>query len=174
MIITTINEVPHHLPTVAQWYYEEWGKYTGMPLEEEVARQEKFLHTDDSLPLMLIALEADQIAGATQLKFYEMPQYPDYEHWIGGVYVDTPFRGKGFASQLVKEACRIAGTFSVPALYLQTQNMSGGLYRKLGWETIHQTISHGLDTLVMIKRLFEIGNRKSEVGNRKSEVGGRK
>jgi GNAT superfamily N-acetyltransferase len=162
MVITTLTEHPHHLPTIAEWYYEEWGRYTGMSLEDEVNRQQKYLHSD-RLPLMLIAIEGDQIAGATQLKFYEMGQYPDYEHWIGGVYVDTPFRNKGLASKLVREAYRIAGTFGVPALYLQTQNMTGGLYRKLGWEPIHETVSHGLDTLVMVKRLTADGSLPSSI-----------
>ncbi len=156
MIITTLAEAPHHVPTIAKWYYEEWGKYTGMTLEEEVTRQKGYLNAG-ALPMLLVALDGERLAGATQLKFYEMPQYPDYEHWIGGVYVDAPFRGKGLASRLVQEAYRIAGSYGVPALYLQTQNMTGGLYRKLGWEPIHKTISHGLDTLVMVNRLTADG-----------------
>jgi len=157
MTITTLTEAPHHVPTIAKWYYEEWGKDQGLTFEEEVTRQEVYLHPDGGLPMMLIATEGNQLAGATQLKFYEMPQYPDYEYWIGGVYVDAPFRGKGLASRLVQEAYRMAGSYDVPALYLQTQNMTGGLYRKLGWEPIHQTISHGLDTLVMVNRLTADG-----------------
>jgi hypothetical protein len=50
MIITTITEAPQHLPTIARWYYEEWGMYTGMTPEKELARQEKYLHPDDSYP----------------------------------------------------------------------------------------------------------------------------
>lgn len=74
---------------------------------------------------------------------------------LGGVYVPVEHRGKGIASQLIRQAHRIAHTLGVPTLFLQTENLEGGLYASLGWVAVAQAKNRGLDVLVMEKALDE-------------------
>ena len=93
--------------------------------------------------------------GVAQLKFHEMDIYPEKEHWLGGVYVPVEHRGKGIGTQLIRQALRIACTLGVPTLFLQTEELGGGLYASLGWVPVARANNRGLDVLVMEKTLDE-------------------
>ena len=141
------------LPTVANWYFEEWGDLLkDQNPEEGIERLRAYLNKD-SIPLMLVAIENGNPVGVAQLKYREMTIYPEKEHWLGGVYVSSKSRGKGIAKQVVQGIIDIAKTLNVETLYLQTENLNGGLYRKMGWTPIEQINYNGVDVLVMKKKL---------------------
>lgn len=148
MEFTFLAAEPQHLPLIAHWYVREWGHLSGMTDEQEMEKLHKYLHTD-RIPLIILAKAEGKIVGAAQLKYYEMDIYPDREHWLGGVYVDAPYRGRGIGRQLVEQALAVAKKLSVPRLYLQTEDHSGGLYGRLGWQPLEQVCYKGVDVLVM-------------------------
>jgi GNAT superfamily N-acetyltransferase len=82
-----------------------------------------------------------------------MDIYPEKEHWLGGVFVSSEYRGKKIASKIVIKLLSIAESLNVKSLYLQTENLNGGLYSLLGWQPLEQVNYHGVDVLVMEKRL---------------------
>ncbi|MFT7606812.1 MAG: GNAT superfamily N-acetyltransferase, partial [Saprospiraceae bacterium] len=84
-----------------------------------------------------------------QLKYHEMSIYPDKENWLGGVYVSKNYRGKGIARQIIQKLIVIAGNLNIKKLYLQTENLDGGLYQRMGWKPIEQVNYHNIDVLVM-------------------------
>ena len=98
---------------------------------------------------MLLAIEDGELLAVTQLKFREMTIYPEKTHWLGGVYVSKPHRGKGIAKLIVNETIKMAKKLDVKTLYLQTENLNGGLYRQLGWQPIEQVNYNEVDVLVM-------------------------
>src|SRR5687768_11519686 len=103
----------HHLPQLAQWYFDEWGDLTQATSVQTVeSRLQEYLNSD-KIPLIIIATNAGELAGAVQLKFREMTIYPDKEHWIGGVYVAEKFRGNKLATILVDKAIGLAREMGV-------------------------------------------------------------
>jgi GNAT superfamily N-acetyltransferase len=153
MTIKYLADYELFIPIIAQWYIDEWGSYLGhTSLEEEAEKLKVYLHRN-RLPLMVIALEYREIIGVAQLKFYEMEIFPDKKHWLGGVYVAPSHRGRGVARQLVEACITKAKTLEVETLYLQTEDRSGGLYRRLGWEPLEEVNYKGSDVLVMKKDL---------------------
>jgi len=104
-------------------------------------------------PLIKLAFLNGNLIGAAELKFHEMDIYPQYKDWIGGVYVSAEERGHGIGSLLVKEVISEAQKVSVKKLYLQTDNLDGGLYCKFGFKPIEQVNYKGNQVLVMCKLL---------------------
>jgi len=146
------------IATIAGWYFAEWGHLTKLSVEAVAAKMRDALNRD-KIPLLVLAVEDNEILGVAELKYREMPIYPDKEHWIGGVFVPPAHRGKGIASRLANRLVDIADSLGVRTLHLQTERLDGGLYARLGWAASEQVNYRGLDVLVMEKRLSDQGHR---------------
>ncbi len=144
---------PQHLAKLAQWYFDEWGELTQAASVQTVeARLQEYLNAD-KIPLIIVAENNGELAGAVQLKFREMTIFPDKEHWLGGVYVAEKFRGNKVAARLVGQAITLASQMHVKTLYLQTIRLDGGLYRRLGFKAIDKVIYRDLEVLVMVNNI---------------------
>lgn len=140
---------PDAIPVVAKWYFNQWGYLSEVhSIEKMTEILQGYLHRD-KIPLILLAVENDQILGAVQLKYYEMDIYPNKEHWLGGVFVPKKYRGKNIARKLILKAIEVAKSQDVNTLFLQTEKMDGGLYKKLGWEAVEEVIYRNKLVLVM-------------------------
>ena len=82
--------------------------------------------------IIVLAVEGAEILGAAQLKYREMDIYPEKEHWLGGVYVSKKHRGSKVAENVIGKVVSVAKQLNVDKLYLQTEDLRGGLYRRLG------------------------------------------
>ncbi|MDZ7718823.1 MAG: GNAT family N-acetyltransferase [Balneolaceae bacterium] len=148
-----LADYPEALPIVAKWYYEQWGRQHGI---DSVKRSEEILSdyfNRNTMPLLILALEKDEILGAIQLKFYEMDIYPNREHWLGGVFVPEKHRGRKIARKLILHAMKIAKSHEVDILFLQTEKLDGGLYKRLGWKPVEKATYRGKEVLIMKKKL---------------------
>lgn len=138
---------------LAKWYFEQWGDIIEEgSLELFNQKLDDYLNRD-CIPLVILAVDAGNVIGAAQLKYHEMSIFPKRAHWLGGVYVIPPARGKHVASALVNQAESIAHGLGVSQLYLQTEALDGGLYAGLGWQGIEKVNYRGVDVLVMSKAL---------------------
>jgi len=155
MNIDYLANQPEYLPTLARWYYDEWAYLNeNTSLESLIAVLEGYLNTDE-LPLLVLAYEQKTLLGAAQLKFREMSIYPDKEHWLGGVYVAPDYRNNGIAEKVIKQVYRSAQQFGVRTLHLQTADLTGGLYKRMGWKPI-ETVNNGhFDVLVMERAVVD-------------------
>ena len=126
--------------------------YKDKTLAKEIEKLQSYLNKD-KIPLILLAIDNDEILGVAQLKYHEMSIYPDKTHWLGGVYVSKKHRGKGIAEQIILEIIAKAKELNVRKLYFQTENLSGGLYRRMGWMPIEKVVYHGVNVLVMEKNI---------------------
>ena len=144
-----LSECPEAAPTVARWYFDEWGPLIdGETYEKSLAGLQAYMR-DGQMPVLVVATDHGVALGAAQLKFHEMAEaYPDLEHWLGGVYVAKAHRGKGIATKLVKRIIEIAPQHGVTRLYLQTLALDGGLYARLGWKPLEQ--HHGPQHVVLV------------------------
>lgn len=153
MQLLLLSERPESIAKIAKWYSDEWGYIgEGRSTAELEKKLSEYLN-DDKLPLIMLALENEKLIGAAQLRFHEMDIYPEREHWLGGAYVESAYRGQGVAERLIKAIIDKASSLKVANINLQTENMAGGLYSKLGWQAVEQVTYHGIKVLVMEKSI---------------------
>lgn len=143
----------HWLPTLANWYVQEWGQCKDAAETQKEIQNLQAYCNKNKVPLILVAFENDTLLGAVQLKMHEMTIYPNYPYWVGGVYVGKQHRKRGIAKLLVLEAIDKARELHIDKLYLQTENLSGGIYKELGWSPIEEVNYNGEDVVVMQKAI---------------------
>ncbi|MBC3767081.1 GNAT family N-acetyltransferase [Neptunicella marina] len=149
MEFVLLADAPAALGKVAGWYYNKWGrKHKDVSLQNIAA---KLTRSDnrEQVPLLMLVRHLGQIVAAGELKWREMPQFEQYPVWMGGIYVDKHWRGLGIASHLVAALIEKAKTLGITELYLQTEDLSGGIYAKSGFKPIHQLESNGKQVVVM-------------------------
>lgn len=153
MELEFLADNPEAIPVLARWYFDEWGHIgKGRTLGEFTEGLHAYLNTDE-IPLIVLAVEGTEVLGAAQLKYREMAIYPEKEHWLGGVYVARQHRGKRVAEKIVNKTISVADKLGVEKLYLQTENPSGGLYSRLGWQPLERVCYRGIDVLVMQRQI---------------------
>jgi len=144
---------PDAVPMIARWYFDMWGhKSPDNSVEITRQRLESTLYRD-RLPLRVVAVEDREVIGAATLKLREMDIFPDREHWLGDVFVSPAARGRGVGSQLVRHLIGRAASLHIHTLHLQTVQLNGGLYAKLGWTPLEQVDYRGTRVLVMAREL---------------------
>jgi len=144
-----LADLPSAIPLVARWYYEEWGRDLPDNSAEICAAWLAPQVNRERAPLHLIALDGRTVLGTAALKLREMVEFPDREHWLGGVFVAAEHRGRGVAAQLTRFALECAPRIGVRELFLQTDRLDGGLYARAGFEPIERVPSEHGEVLVM-------------------------
>ena len=153
MIIDYLANRTEYIPTLAQWYFDEWGYLQQDATVTSISSKlQAYLHTD-RVPLVILAIEQNTLAGAAQLKFTEMSIYPEKEHWLGGVYVSPDSRNRGIARLIIEHVVAIARNLGVHTLHLQTRDPTGGLYKRLGWQPVESVNYNNVDVLVMERQV---------------------
>jgi GNAT superfamily N-acetyltransferase len=104
-------------------------------------------------PLHLVAVDGPAVLGTATIKLREMAQFPEREHWLGGVFVAPDFRTRGVARALSRHALELGPSLGIAELYLQTDRLDGGLYRTVGFEALERVQNEGHEVLVMRKNL---------------------
>jgi GNAT superfamily N-acetyltransferase len=150
-----LADQPELVPQIIRWWHTVWTDRMGSDfssLEQQLA--DSLSKTE--FPIHIIAsIDAVPVAVAA-LKRQELVElFPDKQYWLGSVYVDENWRGRKLGSQITAHAIELAREKGLPHLYLQTQNLSGGLYTKLGWQAIEQLSVRGDPTLLMVLTLSE-------------------
>lgn len=153
MTLALLADHPEAAGRIARWYFDEWGRATPGRTLEQVRSEVAAAVNRDGPPLIVLARKNGAVIGAAGLKIREMDLYPDHVFWLGGVYVDAPERGRGVASALVEDVLRRARKAGIERMYLQTERLDGGLYRRLGFQPVEQAHYKGREVLVMTTRL---------------------
>lgn len=144
-----LEDRPEAIQQIAEWHFRQWGwKVPGETVDSVRTKLQGYLNRH-CIPLAVLAITNDEIVGTASLKYREMDIYPDKEHWLGGVFVSAEHRGKGVATRLVSKSLEMARALGVKVLHLQTEQMDGGLYAKLGWKPLEQIQYKGQQVLVM-------------------------
>jgi len=150
MELVLLADDPSASDIVAKWYFDEWCRDSGRYSEAEVRKKVSASVNKNKAPLLVLAKDNEDLVGAAELKIREMEIYPEYEFWLGGVFVHQSARGKGVASALVEEVLFIARNVGIKKLYLQTEGLTGGLYLKHGFKPVEEADSKGIRVLVMV------------------------
>ena len=140
---------------VARWYVREWGE-PGEDPAAAIGRVEAELLDGlegDGLPSTWLAVSDGRTIGAAQLKRREVPALHGLEHWLGGVWVEPAFRGRGTARLLIGRCVDEARARGVDALHLQTEARNAALYERLGWTAARLPSGKTHERPVMVRRL---------------------
>jgi len=152
MDISLLADKPEASGIIAQWYYDEWLSNVSDITVERVHEQVSKTGNRGKVPLTVIALKNEEFIGAVQLKLYENKCYPEYQHWLGGMYVKPQYRGQGISSVLIKQALIHALQVNVACLYLQCESHNIGLYQKHGFKFLHEG-KHRMPVSIMMLEL---------------------
>lgn len=153
MKVELLADHPGLVETIGRWYWDEWGEVAGESLEDSIERTRTFMSREG--PPMIVLARDDQNGddgewlGAAQLKVREMSICPQFECWLGGVYVPESARGRGVGARLVDAVLSQARTVGIERLYLQTERLDGGMYRRHGFEPVEETVYNDVRVLVM-------------------------
>lgn len=141
---------PNETRTVINWWNTVWSDRLGPDLDGVEQQLVRSLSKTE-LPVHLLAYLDEVPVGTAALKHQEMESlYPDCYYWLGSVFVDPRYRGSKVASELTMQIVRLAKGRGLPHLYLQTANLSGGLYASLGWKPVERFFYNDEETLLML------------------------
>ena len=139
--IVHLVEAPETVPTLAQWFVEEWAPYYG-PDGPGVAEDDLLACCNrDEIPIALVVIDAESnVVGTAALKSESVGSEPGQGPWLAAFLVGRQHRGKGVGTMLVaaieKEACRLG----FQTIYTST-DAAEGIYRRRGWQALNQVSS---------------------------------
>jgi N-acetylglutamate synthase-like GNAT family acetyltransferase len=144
---------PQDVPLVIDWWRTVWADRMGSDLE--LARDQlRSSLSKTELPIHILATLDGVPVGTAALKQHELAEvFPDYHYWLGSVFVEERVRDSQIASQMSLHIVEMAKRLRLPHLYLQTISLSGGLYSKLGWESVTEFTHKHEHALLMLRTL---------------------
>lgn len=142
---------------IAKWYLDEWGHT--MPEVHKSSLIEKVLLgiNRDKFPMTILAHSKPNLVGVAELKYRKLEQYPDWHHWLDGVYVPMEYRGKGISAKLILEAITRAKKLNIPALYLRCEDHNIALYEKFGFVPLKKEKDKEVNKTVMGLMFHKVG-----------------
>lgn len=147
---------PDLVETIGRWYWDEWGQVAGESPEASIERTRTFM-SPEGPPMIVLAMDGSECLGAAQLKVREMSIYPEFEFWLGGVYVPESARGRGVGARLVDAVMSQARAVGIERLYLQTERLDGGMYQRHGFVPVEETVYNDVRVLVMTAPVADPG-----------------
>lgn len=140
---------PELVPQVISWWHTVWADRMGsdfdsleQQLTDSLSKTEYPIHviaSVDAVPVAVAALKRQELVEL----------FPHKQYWLGSVYVDGDYRKRKLGSKITARIVALAQEMGLPHLYLQTQNLGGGLYKGLGWRAVEQFSDWGEETLLM-------------------------
>ena len=152
--IEYLADYPDLVPLLAGWFFREWG---GGPPHDTLERFEEQILTRmnrDQPPFTLVAFKDDKAVGTAALRIQEMKTHPQYQHWLGSVYVKENWRRMGIGSALVKAVIEEAEQFGIQDLYLYTRGKES-FYARWGWQAIERPMYRGRTVTIMKRSILD-------------------
>lgn len=144
---------PEDVPMVIDWWRTVWADRMGNDIELATDQLRSSLSKAD-LPIHILATLDGIPVGTAALKQHELAEvFPDYHYWLGSVFVKEGVRDGQIASQMSLHIVEMAKQLHLPHLYLQTIKQGGGLYSKLGWESVTEFTHMNEQALLMLRIL---------------------
>ena len=103
---------------------------------------------DNDLLLAWLAVDGGRLLGSAALKRHDIAALPQYEYWLGDVFVLPEARGRGVGRHLMEHALIEAQRLGLPELYLYTPDVQA-VYAKYGWREIDTRPHNGETVSVM-------------------------
>ncbi len=140
------------IPTLSQWFYDEWAY---LHPERTLADVERLMNEKaniNRIPVALVAFEGKELLGTVSLKIHDMDTRLDLTPWLAGLYVSASKRRQGIGAMLVSAIEKKAHELGIEKLYLYTPE-SEAFYARLGWQVNERIQYHGYPVSLMYKLL---------------------
>lgn len=150
IIISSLEEHPNECGIVADWILSEWGKLPILDYFEAIANSKGWAH---SFPHSLVAHAKGSIVGTVSILLDDLETRPEFNPWLGCLYVHPEWRRRGIGTSLLTAAEKLATIrWRISDLYLFTENQTA-LYAKHGWKIVETDHYRKREITIMIKRL---------------------
>lgn len=154
--IKYLADVPQHVPVLAQWTYEAWGKYDpSLSLENATdSLKEKSLNRD-KIPLTFVALSDNKPVGMVSLKPKIVVEgYSDRDLWLGSYWVIDEYRDQGIGTQLLEKVYAKAHDLGFKKISLFASDPKApAWYAQHGWREFAKDTYQG-HPVVLMERLL--------------------
>lgn len=143
------------IPTIAQWFYDEWRDfYLSLTVNDIIERLEQRTNTD-AFPLALVAVENDKVIGTVSIKQYDMDTRMNYSPWLASLYVEKAHRHKGASVKLIDAGLDKAIHLGIKAIYLYTIiPQHKAFYISRGWKFVEITEYRKRTATILLKHLL--------------------
>ena len=132
MMIASLADHADAIPTIAEWYIDEWEPYYGPggPGDAEADLASRCCR--DVIPAGLVAMDGKQVVGVVAL---DLDAVTNLAPSIVGLLVRRDRRGQGIAIALIGAAENLAKKLGYSSLYLST-TVLGELLLRRGWSQL--------------------------------------
>lgn len=140
------------LNTITTWMYSWWGMAEGYSLEA-IQCYVKHGFQESRLPQTYGMFLGDKLIGTYQFRMDDLFVRPDIYPWLANVYIDEPYRNKGYGKVLLESIKSNAKQYlDFDEIFLFTKHI--GLYENYSWEFVSE-----IDTCLKgerIQRLYKL------------------
>jgi len=145
MQVSLLADQPKVVETIAEWYFDEWGHKDPATSVETIQAKVLLGINRDAVPVAFYITFEEEVIGAGEIKYRELPEYPDYKYWLDGIFVPAEHRGKGISTRLIEFAKDKAAALNIPILYLSCEEHNVALYERRGFKVVR----HNKDRFIM-------------------------
>jgi GNAT superfamily N-acetyltransferase len=143
----------HLIQTVAQWYFDVWGKYSeNTSIESAKARLADRLNIDKP-DICFLRFDGDcnnELIGTFSLTQKDIPNNENFSPCLSHLFVIEKYRRQKIGKALVNYAKQQAKNFGFEKMYLYTTDKTVHLwYKKLGWRIIKEDVIGKFDIKIM-------------------------
>jgi GNAT superfamily N-acetyltransferase len=149
--IVAVSDRPELAPVVASWLVNEFG-YPGSHTPDEMTAL--ILSPPRGPEESFVLFEQDRPVGTASLSHDDLATRRDLTPWLAGVFVEPSYRGRGYATALVRHVEAFALAESVRSLWLYTW-IAEPLYAHLGWLRVGLETERGMEVVLMSRRLTD-------------------
>jgi predicted N-acetyltransferase YhbS len=130
--IQYLSDYPEYIKNVSRWLYDEFIHKDNKDLEYEKFNSFFQNNSKTEFPIRLIVISDENCVGTATITENDFPKRQNYTPWLGGLYVDIPYRNTGIGQKLIEFVKRAVKDLGYAELYLVTEN-AGQYYKKIGW-----------------------------------------
>lgn len=122
-------------PILAQWFRTQWPAYYAERTPATIAQDFYAEANRRGLPVRLVALVDEALAGTIVLRERALATLPDYTPGLGGLFVAESYRRRGVGTALISAGMNVAREQGYETVYAATV-AARGLLEGLGWELV--------------------------------------
>ena len=156
----------HLIPEVAGLVYQQWADIFQASETSEEDLRDLFVAraVKDRLPITVVALNGDALAGTGSIKLSEPGTKAGLSPWLAGMYVKEEFRHAGVGTMLVRALESKAKELGVEILYLSV-GAAPRFYERLGWTTLERVTSYGVKEVALMAKDLRPAPSKTGANN---------
>ena len=100
--IVPLAEQPQHIDTLAHALHAEWHDFAPWQNVKKIRTYYARCLEDNDLLLAWLAVDGGRLLGSAALKRHDIAALPQYEYWLGDVFVLPEARGRGVGRHLME------------------------------------------------------------------------